>query len=102
MKIGDRIKLRWAATTKVYGTNKTGLSKLLEDGFEGTLRHLDRAGVDPCWDVEFDKYPGELIGCCESFLTLDPVAQLYPPVSNGVCVCSTHQLMWGGCKCGGK
>jgi len=99
MKIGDIVMLRWPAKTPTHSTNQNGVLFLLADGDVGTIRSVVRQDLDPCYGVEFARWPMEQLGVCESFLALIPVMVPAAP-SNGVCVCSTHQLMYGGCGCG--
>ena len=97
MKVGDRMTLKGnplGPSVQWNGIDDNGQSHKLNSSWAGQI--VDGRG-EKTWWVEFDNLKGVKIYVHEYYM----IPEVPPPApSNKVCVCSTNQLVFGGCICG--
>lgn len=98
MKPGDRVKFVWPSGTGFCGTDVPGKTVAIDHNDAGTALDESSPGI---WHVVFDKIPGVRVVLHGGFLVEIPAAQAATTQkTNGVCICSTNQLVFAGCICG--
>lgn len=79
----------------------------ITDTDKGIVRAVDKFGMN---EVELDRFPGSIVTFSDAWLeeiaeaTLSSYekAPVVSTKSDKLCDCSINQLVYGGCKCGGR